>query len=92
MIDDRDEEVADLLTQVVRSLVDLPEAIRVSSLRNEGGITFTIQADPRDVGKLIGKQGRTARALRTILGANAVRLSRSYSLDILDGGGDPTHT
>ena len=51
-----------------------------------------MKAHPADMGKLIGVNGRTARALRIILGANAARLKRNLSLDIVQGDGTPAKT
>lgn len=74
-----------MLATVVRSLVDRPDDVVVTPLPGETSLTFRVQAHPSDMGKLIGVNGRTARALRVILGANAARLKRNMSLDILQG-------
>lgn len=73
----------DMLTILVRSLVDHPEDVQVEAVPTENGLVYRIQANPSDTGKLIGANGRTARALRIILGANAARLKQNLSLDIL---------
>ncbi len=72
-----------MLVTVVRSLVDRPDEVVITPLPNETSVTFRVQAHPGDMGKLIGVNGRTARALRIILGANAARLKKNLSLDIL---------
>lgn len=72
-----------MLVTVVRSLVDRPDDVQVTPVAGETSLTFRVQAHPADMGKLIGVNGRTARALRIILGANAARLKRNLSLDIL---------
>ena len=81
--DEKEDEVHAMLLNVVRSLVDRPEDVHVTPTRSATSVTFQVQAHPADMGKLIGVNGRTARALRVILGANAARLKRNLSLDIL---------
>ncbi len=83
MKDQNEVEVHHMLVTVVRSLVDKPDEVTITPIPNETSLTFRVQANPGDMGKLIGVNGRTARALRIILGANAARLKRNLSLDIL---------
>ncbi len=73
-----------MLLTIVRSLVDKPEQVEIVPVLSEASTTFRIWVDPTDVGKVIGMNGRTARALRTIVGANASKMRRSFSLDILE--------
>ncbi len=72
-----------MLLGVVRSLVDEAERVELLHIADENGMAFQVRAATSDVGKLIGKSGRTARAIRTILAANAARNGRHYSLDIV---------
>ncbi len=65
-------------------LVDQPEAVLVNETSNDAGTVLRLRVDPSDVGKVIGKQGRTARSLRTILGAVSVKLHHRYSLEIIE--------
>ena len=74
----------ELIKEIARSLVDKPEAVSVSETPNEGGTALHLRVDPTDVGKIIGKQGRTARSLRTILGAVSVKVHHRYSLEIVE--------
>ncbi|HVC91273.1 MAG TPA: KH domain-containing protein [Acidobacteriaceae bacterium] len=74
----------ELIAAIARSLVDKPEAVSVSETSNEVGTILRLRVDPTDVGKVIGKQGRTARSLRTILGAVSVKLHHRYSLEIVE--------
>lgn len=74
----------ELITAIARSLVDKPEEVSVNAASNEVGTVLRLRVDPTDVGKVIGKQGRTARSLRTILGAVSVKLHYRYSLEILE--------
>lgn len=73
----------DMLTILVRSLVDHPNDVQIQAVTMENSLVYRVQANPTDLGKLIGVNGRTARALRIILGANAARLKQNLSLDIL---------
>jgi predicted RNA-binding protein YlqC (UPF0109 family) len=74
----------ELIAAIARSLVDKPEAVSVNEASNEAGTVLRLRVDPSDVGKVIGKQGRTARSLRTILGAVSVKLHHRYSLEIVE--------
>jgi len=74
----------ELITAIARSLVDKPEEVSVGATSNETGTVLRLRVDPTDVGKVIGKQGRTARSLRTILGAVSVKLHHRYSLEIIE--------
>jgi hypothetical protein len=73
-----------LIIEMARSLVDMPEAVSVEATPAESGTVLHLTVDPSDVGKIIGKQGRTARSLRTILGAVSVKLHHRYSLEIVE--------
>lgn len=74
----------ELIAAIARSLVDKPEAVSVNETSSETGTVLRLRVDPADVGKVIGKQGRTARSLRTILGAVSVKLHHRYSLEIVE--------
>jgi uncharacterized protein len=74
----------ELITAIARSLVDKPQEVSVGATSNETGTVLRLRVDPTDVGKVIGKQGRTARSLRTILGAVSVKLHHRYSLEIVE--------
>jgi predicted RNA-binding protein YlqC (UPF0109 family) len=76
--------VVELVAAIARSLVDKPEEVSVNATSNEAGTVFRLRVDPTDVGKVIGKQGRTARSLRIILGAISVKLKYRYSLEIAE--------
>lgn len=85
--DAKEVEVHEMLVTVIRSLVDRPDDVAITALPGDSSLTFRVQANPADMGKLIGVNGRTARALRIILGANAARLKRNLSLDIVQADG-----
>jgi hypothetical protein len=76
--------VAELLEWVVRRLVDEPDAVRVETEEREDAVVFHLHVAPDDVGKVIGRQGRLARALRTVVRAGGTRADRRYLLDIAD--------
>ena len=82
MPDPRDVPVTQLLHSIVSSLIDRPEFLTIKATPAEDGVTFTINTHPDDTGKLIGKQGRTARSIRTLLGAAGMKLNRRYTIDI----------
>ncbi|MGC1783090.1 MAG: KH domain-containing protein [Acidobacteriaceae bacterium] len=74
----------ELIGEIARSLVDKPSEVSVNTSPSEGGTVLHLRVDPTDVGKIIGKQGRTARSLRTILGAVSVKLHHRYTLEIIE--------
>jgi uncharacterized protein len=74
-------DVRTLIEQIVKSLVDAPEAVSVEQV---DGDVLELTVAPNEVGKVIGRQGRTARALRTLLNAVGVRLQKRYTLEILE--------
>ena len=74
--------MAELLAYLARELVDDPEAVRVESEERDDALVLTLHVAPEDVGKVIGRQGRIARALRTLIRASAVRDDRRVLLEI----------
>ena len=74
----------DLVAEIARALVDMPDAVTVESVVQTEATVLRLRVAQSDVGKVIGKQGRTARSLRTILGAASMKLQHRYSLDILE--------
>jgi hypothetical protein len=81
------DDAADLILRIVRSLVDTPGAVRVVTICEGGGITYRVSVADGEIGQVIGKQGRTARSLRTILAAISMKDRQRYTLDILAKGG-----
>jgi len=69
---------------LARDLVDQPDAVTVSSFEDEGVLVFELTVDPSELGRVIGRQGRTAQALRTLLEAAGARHGRYYELEILE--------
>ena len=76
--------MAELLEWLARQLVDDPEAVRVETEDREDAVVFHLQVAPDDVGKVIGRQGRIARALRSIVRASGARADRRFLLEIAD--------
>jgi predicted RNA-binding protein YlqC (UPF0109 family) len=76
--------VKELIAFVARSLVDSPDEVRVQMFERDQASVLELEVAPPDLGKVIGRQGRTARALRTLLSAAGQGARRRYILDILD--------
>jgi uncharacterized protein len=76
--------VDDLVREIARALVDEPDAVEVETVSREENTVLRLRVAPGDVGKVIGKQGRTARSVRTILGAVSMKVHHRYTLDILE--------
>ncbi len=83
-------EMQTLMTEITRALVDDADAVRVEILTEQEATVLRLHVAPSDIGKVIGKQGRTARSLRTILGAASMKLQRRFSLDIVEAGRTPS--
>ena len=73
-----------LLLDIAKALVDLPEEVAVREVEGEQITVLELRVAASDLGKVIGKQGRTARSIRTILGAAGMKLKRRYTLEILE--------
>jgi predicted RNA-binding protein YlqC (UPF0109 family) len=82
MLDEVDLRVQSVVFQMVYALVDHPEDLVINSSVDQGLCTFSIACRREDAGKIIGKQGRTARSLRTILSSISINNQRRYALDI----------
>jgi predicted RNA-binding protein YlqC (UPF0109 family) len=73
-----------LLEQVAKVLVDAPDQVSVNSVDEGGETVLELTVAESDLGKVIGKSGRTARALRTLLGAAGIKAHKRYTLEILE--------
>lgn len=73
-----------LMEYVARALVDDTEAVNVTEVEGERTTVIELRVARTDLGKIIGKQGRTARALRTILNANATKMRKRAVLEIVE--------
>jgi predicted RNA-binding protein YlqC (UPF0109 family) len=76
--------VAELLAYLARQLVDEPDAVRVETAEEDGAVLLRLHVAPDDVGKVIGRQGRLARALRGIVRASASRPHQRVLLEIVE--------
>ncbi|MCU1309186.1 MAG: domain binding protein YlqC [Candidatus Angelobacter sp.] len=73
-----------LLVEVVKFLVEHPEQVSVEEVKQSGGTVLNLRVAQKDVGKVIGKQGRTVRSLRTLLDAAASKLNTRCTLEIVE--------
>jgi hypothetical protein len=76
--------VTELLEFLIRALVEDPDAVEVEELEEDGDLIYEISVAEDDLGRVIGKGGRVANAIRTVAKAAAVRLDRRVIVDILD--------
>nr|HDN00106.1 KH domain-containing protein [Deltaproteobacteria bacterium] len=74
----------DLVEYIAKALVDNPEAVQVSEVEGEQTSVIELKVSKEDLGKVIGRQGRTARAMRTILNAASTKLRKRSVLEILE--------
>jgi predicted RNA-binding protein YlqC (UPF0109 family) len=74
----------ELIEQIAKSLVDNPDEVSVNAVEGEQVTVLELRVAPSDLGKVIGKQGRTARSLRTILGAAGMKMRKRFTLEILE--------
>lgn len=78
------DKLKDLVTYMACSLVDDPDAVDVALIDGDREIVLELTVAPDDLGKVIGREGRTARAMRTLLSATSARIKRRAVLDILE--------
>jgi hypothetical protein len=74
----------DLLEYLARALVDNPDDVKVEVIEGERSVILQLKVNPEDIGKVIGKQGRIAQALRTIVKAAATKQGKNAIVEILD--------
>ncbi len=74
----------ELVLNIAKALVDHPEEVEVNAVEGEQTTVVELRVDPEDLGKVIGKQGRTARAMRTLLGAAGTKDNKRVLLEILE--------
>jgi len=78
--------VKELVELIAKSLVDNQEKVHVSQLDGEQSSIIELRVAQEDIGKVIGKQGRNAQAIRIILGAAGMKLKRRFNLEIIEKG------
>lgn len=74
----------ELVEMIAKSLVDKPDEVVVSQISGESSSIFELKVAPEDIGKVIGKQGRNAQAIRVILGAAGMKVKKRFSLDLIE--------
>lgn len=74
----------ELVLNIAKALVDNPDEVQVNAVMGEQTTVVELRVDPEDLGKVIGKQGRTARAIRTLLGAAGTKDNKRVLLEILE--------
>lgn len=79
-----DEAMKTLMEAIAKALVDKPDEVEVSEVEGERTTVIELKVAKEDLGKVIGKQGRTARALRTILSAASTKIRRRSVLEIIE--------
>ncbi len=77
------ESTRRLLVQIAKALVDEEQSVEVELDEEDAATCFRVRVGRSDVGKLIGKQGRTARSIRTVLGAASMKEGHRFTLDIM---------
>jgi len=70
---------------IVQHLVEDPDQVKVTEEKNDKGLLYKLKVGDNDIGRVVGKEGRTARYLRTLLNATAARQGTRANLEILDG-------
>ena len=73
-----------LVEYIVRALVDKPEAVELRTTPSDGSVLYEVKVAPEDIGKVIGRDGRTVNALRTVLAAAAQKKGEKARLEIID--------
>ena len=79
-----DHSLREVIETIAKALVDNPEEVSVKEIDGEATIVLDLRVSPDDLGKVIGKQGRTARAMRTILRGAGMKLKKRFMLEILE--------
>lgn len=74
----------ELVEAIAKALVDNPDQVTVRAIEGEQVTVLELRVHPSDLGKVIGKQGRTARSIRTILNAAGMKLKKRFTLEILE--------
>jgi len=77
-------DMRSLVEQIAHALVDAPDQVQVTAVDGDQATVLELRVAPTDLGKVIGKQGRTAKSIRTILGAASMKLKKRYTLEIIE--------
>ena len=74
----------ELVESIAKALVDHPDDVKVQSVEGEQVTVLELRVHPEDLGKVIGRQGRTAKSIRPLLGAAGMKLRKRFTLEILE--------
>jgi predicted RNA-binding protein YlqC (UPF0109 family) len=74
----------ELVESIAKALVDHPDDVKVNAIEGEQVTVLELRVHPEDLGKVIGRQGRTAKSIRTLLGAAGMKLRKRFTLEILE--------
>lgn len=77
-------QMNELVTQIARSIVDSPQDVRVNAIEGDHTTVLELCVAKEDIGKVIGKQGRTAHAMRTLIGAVSAKIKKRTVLEIVE--------
>lgn len=78
------EQLENLIRLLARSLVDDPDAVEVSGTEDGSRVDIELRVAPDDMGRVIGRQGRTVKAIRTVAKAASVRLDKRVNVEVVD--------
>jgi predicted RNA-binding protein YlqC (UPF0109 family) len=78
------DPIVELVELIAKALVDKPEEVSVKLVAGDQVKVLELSVDPSDLGKVIGKKGRTAKSIRTLLGAAGMKLKKRFTLEILE--------
>ena len=76
--------MTELIEMIAKALVDSPDEVKVTEVEGEQTVVLELRVAQSDLGKVIGKQGRTARSIRTLLGAAGMKVRKRFVLEILE--------
>ena len=79
-----EDSLREVIEAIAKALVDNPDEVTVKEIEGEATTVLELRVAPQDLGKVIGKQGRTARAMRTLLRAAGMKLKKRFVLEILE--------
>lgn len=74
----------ELVEEIAKALVDHPEAVDVRQIEGSQVILLELRTHPADLGKIIGRKGRTVKAIRTLLGAAGIRYGKHFTLNVIE--------
>lgn len=78
------DSVVEMVEMIAKALVDEPDSVEVQHVSGERSSVLELSVAQDDLGKIIGKKGRTAKSIRTLLGAVSMKMDRRFSLEILE--------